>query len=509
MASTPISSSIRGLIVVAVMSATLIQVLDTTIVNVALPHMQGNLNATATEITWVLTSYLVASAILMPLTGFFTDRLGRKKYLLISIAGFVITSALCGAATNVTQIVLFRMLQGAFGAALVPLSQAIMTDIYSEEERGTAMAIWGMGVMIGPVLGPTLGGYLTDITSWRWNFYINVPIGMLSFLLAYRYVPDTPKKARQMDWVGLILISMAIGSTQYFLDRGNQNDWFASTEICVAAFIAVMSFLGFLLHSTIHKENAVFDLSIFSDRNFTIGSLLLAVMGLGLFGAMVVAPLMLENLFNYPVLTTGLVMAPRGLSGMVSMMIVGKIIRYVDPRWLIITGVITSGLGMWLGTSYNLGISPGWVIGPFILQGLGLGMIFVPLSAVAFSTLPAQSRAEGAGLFSLLRTLGSSIGISIVITLFTRHTQMAWNQLGGHISFYNLSVARFLSHLQLTVSNVVSVKVLARTLTAQAQMIAFVNIYAFITASFILMIPLVLMLKKTKKQHNTAIEIME
>jgi DHA2 family multidrug resistance protein len=501
-----ITSTIRGLIIVAVMSATLIQVLDTTIVNVALPHMEGSLGATADEITWVLTSYLVASAILMPLTGYFTDKLGRKKYLLISIAGFVVASALCGAAINITQIVLFRLLQGAFGAALVPLSQAIMTDIFPEEERGTAMAIWGMGVMIGPVLGPTLGGYLTDIASWRWNFYINVPIGFISFLLAWYVVPDTEKKERRMDWLGLILISVCIGATQFFLDRGNQDDWLNSSTICIAVFLAIICFLGFLLHNLNNKQHVVFDLAIFNDRNFTIASIVMAMMGLGLFGTMVIAPMMLEKLFNYPVLTTGLVMAPRGLSAMISMMIVGKLIQRIDPRWLIISGILISGSGILIGTFYNLNLSPGWIIGPFLLQGLGLGMIFVPLSAVAFSTLPAKYRVEAAGLFSLLRTIGSSVGISIVMTLFTRQSQKAWNQLGGFITPYNPAVSHYLQPLHVTTSSPLAAHILAKTLAAQAQMVSFINIYAFITLSFLVMIPMVLLLKKPR-QRTTEIAI--
>lgn len=502
------SSSIRALIVVAVMSATLMQVLDTTIVNVALPHMEGALNATANEITWILTSYLVASAILMPLTGYFTDKLGRKKFLIISIAGFVITSALCGAAVNLTQIVVFRSLQGVFGAALVPLSQAIMTDIYSPEERGTAMAIWGMGVMLGPILGPTLGGYLTELVSWRWNFYINIPVGILSLLLAWRYVPDTAKKPRHMDWSGLILISIAIGATQYFLDRGNQQDWLNSTEICTAVFIAIICFLGFLLLNSQPRKYQVFDLAIFKDRNFTVASILMALLGLGLFGAMVIAPLMLESLFNYPVITTGLTMAPRGISGMISMMIVGKLIRYLDARWIIILGIVTSGTGMLFGTFYNLNMSSGWIIGPFILQGLGLGMIFVPLSSVAFSTLPLQYRDEAAGIFSLLRTIGSSMGISIIITIFTRHSQMAWNQLGGFITPYNQAVTNYLNSLHLTLANPIAAKILTKEMVRQAQMISYVNVYAFIAWSFAAMLPLVFLLKKAKNQtHVEALEM--
>lgn len=496
MNSSNISTYTRAMITIAVMSATLIQILDTTIVNVALPHMEGSLSATPDEISWVLTSYLVASAILMPLTGYFTDRFGQKNFLLISIGGFIVTSALCGAATTLAQIVIFRLLQGVFGAALVPLSQAILTDVYPEEDRGKAMAIWGMGVMLGPILGPTLGGYITEISTWRWNFYINVPIGLASLAMAWIFVPDTEHKERKMDWLGLLLISITIGSLQYFLDRGNQDDWFSSTSICITALICVLSLLGFLLYSTYPHKSIVFDLSIFKDRNFTICSILLAIFGLGLFGAMILLPLMLENLFNYPVLTTGLVMAPRGISGFVSMLLVGKLIKFIDPRKLIAMGIIISGTGMYFGTFYNLSINPWWVIFPLLLQGFGLGMIFVPLSAVAFATLAPRLRAEAAGLFSLLRTIGSSVGISITATLLTRHAQISWNELGGFITPYNTAVTQYLQHLHLTPNNPLAMHILAKTLNAQAQMISFVDVYAFITWSFFIMLPMLLLIKK-------------
>lgn len=311
--SDSLSASQRWIITVAIMAATLMQVLDTTIVNVALPHMQGSLGASPDEITWTLTSYLVASAIFMPLTGYFTDRFGRKAYLLLSIIGFTLTSALCGAATSIVQMVVFRLLQGIFGAGLVPLSQAILTDIFPDNERGKAMAIWGMGVMVGPILGPSLGGYLTDIASWRWTFYVNIPFGIAATLMVFHFVPDTLKKERKMDWIGMILIALAVGSIQYVLDRGNQMDWFAALDIRTATFLGLISLCGFIAYSIKNKSNALFDLSIFQDRNFVLSSLLLAILGLGMYGTMVIQPQMLQGLLNYPVLIAGLIMRPAGL----------------------------------------------------------------------------------------------------------------------------------------------------------------------------------------------------
>jgi len=492
----------RILITIAVMSATLIQVLDITIVNVALPHMQGSLGATPDQITWVLTSYLVASAIFMPLTGYFTDRFGQKKYLLLSIAGFVLASALCGAAENLGQLVVSRLFQGVFGAALVPLSQSIIVNIFPDKDRGSAMAVWGMGVMIGPILGPTLGGYLTEIASWRWNFYINVPVGLTSFLLSWWMVPETAKKNRSMDWIGLLLITIAIGGCQYVLDRGNQADWFNARDICIVTFFTITALLLFLLN-IIDKKNSVhvFDPSIFSDRNFLLCSLMMAISGIGLFGSMILLPLMTENLFNYPVLTTGLVMAPRGISAMLSMMLVGKLIRFIDPRKIIITGIFISGFGMYFGTLYSFTISPGWIIGPILLQGFGLGMIFVPLSAVAFTTLPVSLRAEAAGLFSLMRTIGSSVGVSVIATLLARRAQMAWNHLGGFIQPFNPAVKHYLQPLHLNPVSAKGASILTMELMRQSQMIAFVDIYAFIMWSFVVMLPFVILLKKPIEQN--------
>ena len=489
----------RLLITMVVMSATLMQVIDTTIVNVALPHMQGALSASPDEITWTLTSYLVASAIFMPLTGYLSDRLGRKNYLFISIAGFTFASALCGASVTLTELVMFRLLQGMFGAALVPLSQAIMTDIFPPEERTRAMAIWGVGVMVGPILGPTLGGYLTDIASWRWTFYVNVPVGILTLLLM-NIIPDTPRRHRHLDWVGVLLICTSIGGLQYVIDRGNSVDWFASSSIQFATYLTITSFVGFILHQFSDTKERVFDIAIFKDKNFTISSLLLCIVGLGLYGTMVIQPLMMEGLLNYPVLTTGLLLAPRGISGMVSMAVVTVLAKYFDPRWIIFGGILICTAGIWVGTFYSLYVDTYWLVWPMILQGFGMGMIFVPLSTIAFSTLPQALRTEAAGLYSLLRTIGGSIGISIAITIFTRRSQVFWNELGGGINIYNPAVFHYLQPLHLTPTSPLGSALLSGELMRQSSMLAFVNVYAFIAWAFILMTPLVLMLDKTKKK---------
>ncbi|MEJ2346080.1 MAG: DHA2 family efflux MFS transporter permease subunit [Gammaproteobacteria bacterium] len=497
-------SASRLLITIAVMSSTVMQVLDTTIVNVALPQMQGQLSATPDQISWVLTSYLVASGVFMPLTGYFTDRMGQRRYLMVSVLGFVITSALCGLSTSLSEIVLFRLLQGVFGASLVPMSQSIMVQTFPLEERGKAMAIWGVGVMVGPILGPTLGGYLTEVLSWRWTFFINLPVGILSLLLTWRVIPDTDKRERNMDWLGLALLTMAIGGLQFVLDRGNQDDWFDSNTIKLAALLSMIGFAAFAYHGLANKSRVLFHLQIFRDRTFTTASILLGVFGLGLYGAMMLQPLMLENLFDYPTLTTGFVMAPRGVASMISMMVVGRLINRVDPRLLISAGIVIFSIGSFAMTRYNLYISPEWVVWPIVIQGLGLGMVFVPLSTLAFSTLPPQYSADAAGIFSLLRTIGSSVGISVVATVLTRHTQTAWNQIGGHITAYNPAVQHYLGRVGLNAGSPLAAPLLGHELARQASMVAFVDCFVLVTWSFILMLPLVFLMKHAKPQPGAA-----
>jgi DHA2 family multidrug resistance protein len=493
---TPQDRAQRVLITIAVMSATVMQVLDMTIVNVALPHMQGELNAAPDQITWVLTSYLVASAIFMPLTGYFADRFGQKNFLLVSILGFVIASTLCGIATNLPEMVVFRLLQGVFGAALVPLSQSIMVDTFPVQQRGRAMAIWGIGVMVGPILGPTLGGYLTESLDWRWTFYINVPVGILSFLLAWSVVPHTERRARTMDWSGFLLLALAIGGLQLVLDRGNVDDWFNSRSIQLSALASAIGLVAFVYHAAFHKKSTLFHLDIFADRNFSTSTFLLTVFGLGLFGSIVLQPLMLESLLGYPASTTGLLMAPRGVASMISMMVVGRIITRVSPRTLIAAGIVISAAGSYAMTGYSL-YSDAWaLIWPVIFQGFGLGMIFVPLSTVAFTTLPRQRSAEAAGIYSLMRTVGSSVGISIATTVLTRHTQMAWNQLGGHIEPFNPALSQYFSGLHLALPDPRAVGLLAYELGRQAQMTGLLDAFMLVTWSFLFMLPLVLLLRR-------------
>jgi MFS transporter, DHA2 family, multidrug resistance protein len=499
----------RLMIALAVMSATLLQVLDTTIVNVSLPHMQGELGATSDQISWVLTSYLVSAAICMPLTGYLADVLGRKRFLLICISGFVIASALCGISRNLDEIVGFRLLQGIFGAALVPLSQAIMSDAYPPEQRGRAMAIWGMGVMVGPVLGPTVGGWLTEVASWRWTFYINVPIGVVSLLLAWRFVEDTARRARRMDWIGFALLASGIAALQYLLDRGNHQDWWSSADIRAAAVISVAGVGLFIAHSIRRGPLAIFDVGIFRDRNFAMSCLIMMALGLGMLGSLTLQPILLEALLGYPVVTAGLVMGPRALAIMFSMMIVGRLVSHVEPRLLVAAGIMISALGTYAMTSYSLDVGTSRLIWPTVVQGLGLGLIFVPLSTVAYATLGRARMAEAAGIYSLLRTIGAAVGISIVTTVMTRQTQVISSELGAQVTAYNGALLDYLDRLHLTPADPAGLAIVAHDIGRQAQLGALLDAFLLVTCSYLVLLPVLLLLDKADSTPERSVPVME
>ena len=475
------------------------QVLDTTIINVALPNMAGQLDATPDNISWVLTSYLIASAIFMPLTGYFTDRLGQKRFLLISIAGFVITSALCGMATSLAQMVLFRFLQGVFGASLVPLSQSIMLQVYPGEQRGKAMAIWAMGVMVAPILGPTLGGWLTDVVSWRWTFYINLPVGIASFILAVRHVPDSAVKARRMDWFGFTSLAIGIGSVQLVLDRGNQDDWFSSQTLIFATIIAVFAFIFFFVYTITGKHHPLFDLRIFKDRNFLVASLIMTTIGIGFFGGMVLQSLYLQNFLGYPTFDAGLYMAPRGLASLLIMIIVGKFSGKIQPRNFVLAGIFCSITGNYLMTRFTGDVTASELILPMIFQGFGMGLIFVPISTLAFTTLPKTIAAEAAGIYSLIRTFGSALGISILATYFSRSTEKNWALLRGNITPYSESLHNYLAPLHLGTQDTQGIALAARAVMYQSQSIAYIDSFWFSTLNFVFMLPLLLLVRAPAK----------
>lgn len=493
----------KVLITIIVMSAAIMQVLDTTIVNVAIPNMQGALNASPDEISWVLTSYLVASAICMPLTGYIADRIGRKTYLIGSIFGFTIASMLCGMSETLMQLVIFRILQGVFGASLVPLSQAIIADTYSPPERGSAMSIWGMGIMLGPILGPTLGGYFAEYFNWRWNFYVNVPVGIFATLGAWYFIDDTPKQSRTLDWYGFILIALGIGMLQFTLDRGNQVDWFNSNTICITASCAVISFLAFIIYSKFYTKNPIFSLQVITNQNFYASCIIMAFVALGFYGSVILQPIMMSNLFNYPEFTIGLVMGPRGIASMLAMLVVGRIIQKIHPKYILLLGLILIMLGNYACTLYTLDINVWWMIWPIVLQGIGIGLSFVPLSVMCLSTMPKQFMNEAAGLFSLMRIMGASTGVSIIITYFSRRTQICWNQFGGFVNPYNENLDLYLKDMQLSSTDPLTMQIIGHELSKYAQFQAIIDAFFVLSICFVFMLPLTLLFKKEKHLVDT------
>jgi len=480
------------------MMASIMQVLDNTIANVALPHIQGSLSATQDQMAWVLTSYIVAAAIMTPLAGWLAGRFGRKRVVLISIAGFTMASMLCGLAQSLSQMVLARLLQGACGAALVPMSQAVMLDINPPENHARAMSLWVMGVTLGPIIGPALGGWLTDDYNWRWVFYINVPFGILAFLGVLSTMPESTIKRSPFDFVGFATLSLAVGALQITLDRGQLMDWFNSPEICIEAALSATALYLFIVHMVTSRKAPFLDPALFKDRNFLAGCAFMATVGLVLFATLALLPPLLQNLLNYPVITTGLATAPRGFGTLLAMLIVARLGKVIEARWIIGFGFAMTALSAWQMTQFDLQMDMGTVIWSGLAQGMGTGLVYVPLASATFATLRPALRNEGAALFSLSRNLGSSIGISIVETMLTRNTQTAHASLAAHVSPFS-SVVR--AHTPGGVPGVRGLAALNAEVTQQATMIAYLDNFKMMLWLCLLAIPLVLFLRKGKS-HN-------
>ncbi|MHB0872497.1 MAG: DHA2 family efflux MFS transporter permease subunit [Acidithiobacillus ferrooxidans] len=496
-ATTPPESSQehRWLITIAFMLAMVMVLLDMTVVSVALPYMMGTLAATPNRITWVLTAYLAANAVTIPLTSHLAALFGRRRLFLISVFGFVVASGLCGASQTLAEIVFLRTLQGGFGALMVVLAQSTMVDLFPGKERGRAMAIWGMVLMVAPAMGPVLGGYITQHMGWRWLFYINLPVGIFSLLLGAATMRESERKNLATDWPGLLLMAIGIGSLQIVLSRGNEDYWFDSRLIVALSILAVFAILIFLLRGWMITDNII-NLHLFRDRSFATATLITGVFGLGLFGTTAMQPLMLEGLLNYMPETIGWVMFPRGVASAVTMMIVGRFINRYQPRLFIVAGVLLTGISTWIMTSYSLYISPAWVIYPGIIRGIGMGMIFVPLTVIAFDTLPLAVSAEASGIFNLARTLGNSIGIAIDGTVLTNETQINWNQLGGHINTFSATLPNWLQASGLAPQDPRVWALLGQTLYSQAEMIGFLDVFQWITIIFFCLLPLILLIPR-------------
>lgn len=496
-AATPIPTTLDyRILTVSIMAATIMQALDTTIANVALPKMQGTLSATQDQMTWVLTSYIIAAAIMTPLTGWLAGQFGRKRVFMISIVGFTFASILCGMANNLSEIVFFRLLQGLSGAALVPLSQAVLFDINKPEDFPKAMAIWGIGVTMGPILGPALGGWLTETYNWRWVFYINVPIGIAAFLGLLATMPETKKYTSRFDFFGFITLSFAIGALQLILDRGQLKDWFGSSEIIIETIVMGIAFYLFLLHTLTYSRPFV-NPDLFKDRNFLVGTFFIFLIGVILFATLALLPPMLQNNMNYSVVTTGFITAPRGMGAMLAMIVVGQLAKKIDPRFIIAVGLVLTIFSFREMTQFSLLMDERPIIISGIVQGLGIGFIYVSLAAVAFATLPAALRNEGTAFFNLLRNIGSSIGISVVQTLFTRNTQTIHAKLVEHVTPYHLNSLTYAS-LHIDPHNRIGLIALNNFITNQAAMMAYVKDFKFMMIMTIIVVPLLFLLRKPK-----------
>ena len=431
---TEISPLERGLLTVCVMMATIMQALDTTIANVALPYMQGSLSTTQDQVNWVLTSYIVAAAIMTSPLGWTAMRFGRKKLFIVCAAGFTLASMLCGVAQTIEQMVAFRLLQGVFGAALVPLSQAVMLDIYPPEMRGKAMAIWGMGVMLGPIMGPTLGGWLTDSYSWRWVFFVNLPFGILTVLGLSVFMRETPTRGDiPFSWFGFLTLSLGIGALQMMLDRGQEQSWFESNEIIVEAILSLAGFY-FFLSDALTSERPFIPLRIFRDWNFSIALIFMFLIGIILLATMALVTPYIQNLMGYPVLASGYLLGTRGVGTFFAMMMVGRLSGKVDPRLMVFFGLALATATLYAMVGWTPETSAQTITIDSIGQGVGLGFVFVPLNTIAFATLPSAIRTDGVALWTLIRNLGSSVGISLVIASLTHDMTKFHSQLAEFIN---------------------------------------------------------------------------
>jgi MFS transporter, DHA2 family, multidrug resistance protein len=488
----------RTMVTICAMTATIMQALDTTIANVALPYMQGTLSASQDQINWVLTSYIVAAAIMTAPVGWVANRFGRKRIFIICSGGFTIASVLCGLAQDINQMVLFRLLQGVFGAALVPLSQAVMLDSYALHERAKAMSIWGMGVMMGPIMGPSLGAWLTETYSWHWVFFVNLPFGIFTVLGLMVFMDETKKNFDlRFDWFGFTALAIGIGSLQIALDRGEQLGWTESNEIIAEFIVSIVGFYYFFAHSLTTSKPFI-QFALFRDKNFVGGCVFMAVMGLVLFSTMALSSPYLQNVIGYPIITAGLLLASRGCGTFVAMMMVGRLMRYIEARTLIICGLSLTGLSLFYMTGWTDQTGVSEIVTLSIVQGFGFGLVFVPLSTVAFLTLPNHLRTDGTSMLTLMRNVASSIGISVVIAQLTEGSRRTYAVLSQHVNPFNHAMQMPDVRGLIDMSTDKGRAMMDVMVNLQAQIIAFSQDYQMVMVFTLCAIPLTLMIGSTK-----------
>jgi DHA2 family multidrug resistance protein len=489
------SDNPTGLIVGAMM-ASLLQVLDTTIANVALPHMQAALGATADTITWVLTSYIIAAAVAMPITGWLADRFGARRLFLLAVVGFVATSMLCGIAQSLEEMVIFRVLQGISGAFIAPLSQSFMLDSTRPSRHPQMMAIWSAGIMIGPILGPVLGGWLTESGSWRWVFYVNVPVGALALAMLAISLPARPLRHRRFDIAGFALIALGLASMQLLLDRGPTIDWFESIEAWIYAGLVASALWVALIHFATAKH-PLFEPELFTDRNFLIAFALMLAVGCVLFATIALLPPMLQHLQGYDVIDTGIVLAPRGVGVLITMQIGGQLLRRgVDPRIIVMTGFLISAYSLWQMAHWSLEVDRWHVINSGVIQGLGVGLVFIPLNTTAFATIPPALRTDGSSMLNLSRNIGSSIGISVVSALLATNIQRVHQELGENITAATGNLIDFSTVDRYQSFGELGMRMLDAEVNRQAAMVAYIDDFYLMMWLTLAVTPFVLLMRK-------------
>ena len=495
------------LIAVSVMFATFMEVLDTTVVNVSLPHIAGSLSATVDEATWALTSYLVANAIILPMTGWLASRFGRKNLLMLSVVGFTSASFLCGLAPTLGTLIFFRILQGATGGALQPLSQAVLLEAFPPHDRGKAMAFWGLGIVVAPILGPVLGGWLTDSYSWRWVFYINIPVGIASIVMTKMYIFDPPylrQESRSIDYWGIGMLAVGIGALQIVLDKGQEDDWFSSYTITTLAIVAAVM-LVLLIYHELTTEDPVVDLHVFKERSYAVGVFLMTVVGFVLYGSMVLLPIMLQTLLGYPPLQAGIAMAPRGIGAFFMMPLTGLMMSRFDTRKLLTVGLLIAGMTLLWLSQLNLQAGYWDVFWPQLVQGIGMSLLFVPLTTVAMNPIPRERMGNATSLFNLMRNIGGSIGIAMTGTMLARNSQTTTALLGANVTpytpasramFEQMRAAFMAAGADVTTATSRATAAMFGMVQRQATMVSFVGIFQLLGLLFLALIPLVLLMKR-------------
>ncbi len=502
------------IIAISVMLGTFMEVLDTTVVNVSLPHIAGNVGATVDEATWVLTSYLVANAIVLPMTGWLSNQFGRKKILLTSIIGFTVASVLCGLSPTLPFLIFFRIIQGATGGGLQPLSQAIMLEAFPPEDRGKAMAFWGLGIVVAPMLGPVLGGWITDNYSWRWIFYLNLPVGLAAAVMSKTFIFDPHYIGRKtrVDWWGIGFLALGIGALQVVLDKGQEEDWLSSHFIRYLFIMMIVGLLAFVIRELMSRQPIV-DLRVFKIRTYATGVFLMTVLGFVLYGSIVLIPIFLQTLLGYPSLQAGWAMLPRGLGAFIAMPFIGILMSKVEPRKLLFFGFLVAAYSMWALGSINLNAGYWDVAWPQFIQGIGIGFLFVPLTTITHDPIPKERMGNATSVFNLMRNIGGSVGIAMVTTIVARRTQTNTNILGANVSIFSPATQQMIAAAR---AGFIAKGMDAYTATRQAYaavfgmvqqqaaMVSFVGAFRLLGIMFLCVIPLILLMKKPKHAAGPA-----